>query len=95
LRESGKVTAGAGRIKVLTLVTEAARLDRTIHLREITPLYLPLLSKTAKTGGNSSLKRDRQEESVSFSCTFKKPFEKTSLTLLTTENTSILIILVA
>jgi hypothetical protein len=81
------VTAGAGRIKVLTLVPEASRLERIIDLREITPLYLPSLSNTARTGGVSFLKSDRQEESVSFSCTSKKPFEKTSSTTLTIETT--------
>jgi hypothetical protein len=87
LRESCKVTAGADRIKAFTLVTEESRLDRIINLREITPLYLPFPSRTAKTGGISSLKRDKQEESVSFSCTSKKPFEKTSFTNLANRKT--------
>jgi hypothetical protein len=85
-RESCRVTAGADRIKVLILVSEESKLDRIIHLREITPLYSPLLSTTAKTGGVSFLKSDKQEESVSFSLTSKNPCEKTSSTILTIEN---------
>ena len=85
LRESYRVTEGADRIKVLTLVSEESKLDRIIHLREITPLYFPLLSTTAKTGSVSFLKSDKQEESVSFSLTSKNPCEKTSCTILTIE----------
>jgi hypothetical protein len=74
--------AGAERIKVFTLVVDGSNLDLIIDRRVNIPLYRPLLFKTIKTGGNSSLKSEKQLESVSFSSTLTRPFEKTSFTVL-------------
>jgi hypothetical protein len=78
------VTVGAERTKVFALVVFGSNLDLIIHRLANTPLYLPLLSKTAKTGGISPLKSERQTESVSSSLTLIKPLEKTSFTILET-----------
>jgi hypothetical protein len=52
-----------------------------IHRRATTPLYLPSLSKTTKTGGIFSLNSEKQLESVPSSRTLAKPLEKTSFTV--------------
>src|SRR4030043_2283385 len=80
LRDTLGSTFGAGRVKVLTFVDAKSSPDLIIHRLVITPAYLPLSSKTARTGGISFLNMSMHLDRVSFSLTVKNLFEQTSLT---------------
>ena len=72
ISESGEIL-GARRIKLFTLVDAGSSLDRKTHRLAITPVYLPLASKTANTGGISVLKNSRHLDRGSFSLTVLTP----------------------
>ncbi len=67
LRDVVGSTLGAGRIRVLTFVDAGSSPDLIIHRLVITPAYLPLSSKTARTGGISFLNKSKHLDSASFS----------------------------
>jgi hypothetical protein len=80
LREKSSETLGAGRIKVLTFVVAGSSLDLITHRLAITPTYLLLPSKTARTGGISFLNRSKHFDNAPFSETVENFFEKISST---------------
>ena len=80
LSEVSGSSFGAGRIRVLTFVDAGSRRDLFTQRLAMTPVYLPLLSRTAITGGSSFLNSSRHLESGSSSLTVANFLEHTSRT---------------